>query len=459
MKDNTAWSSKLFSEYHRLEKQYNLYPAPTLFQHSISNFERFRVLRDQRKTLKPLAINVNIPFCSNACYYCSSNSTVTKDRSLGASYIHCLEQEIRLVARHLNSSQPVKQLHFGGGTPTFLKPNELKRLMDCLKNHFNIHSNHFTQYTIDIDPREADWSTMGVLRDIGFNQVNIEVQGLDPDVQHAINRLQSIEQTQTIVDAARTLQFRNISISLTYGLPKQTFASFSKAISQVIQLSPERVILHGYKHQPNRYPRQKHIKANELPSPRCIEYMLNHALQQFTRAGYQYIGMGLFALTHDELTSAQEDGSLHYGLNGYTTSPNCNTLGFGVSAISQFGSLYYQNTHDLFDYQAACSQQQLSPAKSLCFNIIDQVKRYITQALACQFSVNFTCIEQFYQVNCKTLFQAQWPQLEQMHADGLLTLSEHNLTITEQGRLFTAAVCQLFNDSIEQDTTLKAATF
>ncbi len=258
MNNNIAWSSELFNEYHRLGQQVSSYPTFKHRQRDISAFERFSALRNSRKELRPLALNVNIPFCANACYSCTAKNTVTKDRSRSTAYLHSLEQEIRLVAQHISTEQLIKQLHFGGGTPTFLNPNELRQLMGCLKDNFNINSNNFSQYSIDIDPRETDWSSMGVLRDLGFNRVNIEVQGLDPAVQRAINRLQTIEQTQTIVEAARTLQFRTISISLTYGLPKQTPESFKQALSDVLKLTPDRVTMQGFKHDPCKHPIQTH---------------------------------------------------------------------------------------------------------------------------------------------------------------------------------------------------------
>lgn len=456
MNNNTVWNSELFNEYHRLGKQYCSYPEPSSFQHDVSAFERFSALRNSRKSQRPLAINVNIPFCANACYYCTAKNIVTKDRSRSTAYLRSLEQEIRMVAQHISSKQPIEQLHFGGGTPTFLNPSELQQLMDCLKENFNINSNNFTQYSIDIDPRETDWSTMGVLRDIGFNRVNIEVQGLDPEVQRAINRLQSFEQTQAIVEAARTLQFRTISMSLIYGLPKQTAESFAQALAQILLLTPDRITLQSYKHQPDKHPIQNRINVNDLPDAASIESMLQQAQQQLSRAGYNYIGMGNFALADDDFASAQEDGTLQHNIQGYTTCSSGDTLGFGVSAVSQLGELYYHNNHDLNSYQSSCNNQQLPPAQGLHCSVDEQIRRSIIQALNCQFAINFNSIEHRYKVDFKELFRAQWPQLKKMHNDGLLTLSEDGLHMTAQGRLFSLAVCQLFDQHFEQNGVTKA---
>ncbi|MDY0250336.1 MAG: oxygen-independent coproporphyrinogen III oxidase [Pseudomonas sp.] len=453
MPDTMGWSSKLFNLYHRLDKQYSSYPAAEHFQHDISAFERFSALRDSRKAQRPLALSVNIPFCANACYYCTAKNIVTKDRSRAAQYLQCLEQEIQTVAQHIAGDQRIDELHFGGGTPTFLNPGELRQLMKCLQDNFKIASNNFTHYSIDIDPRETDWSTMGVLRDIGFNRVNIEVQGLDPKVQRAINRLQTIEQTQTIVEAARTLQFRTVSISLIYGLPQQTQASFAQAVLDVLNLTPDRISLQGYQHQPDKHPIQQRINAAELPSKTNLEHILQHTQQQLVDAGYRYIGMGHFALPDDDFASAQEDGTLQHGIQGYSTNTSGDTVGFGVSAISQLGELYYYNSHDLNTYQTACRNKQLAPAQGLFCTEDDRIHRAVIQALTCQFAVNFSVIEQRFMIDFKRYFAAQWPQLESMQSNGLLIINEHSLSMTAPGRLYTLAVCQLFDNYFTQLNT------
>ena len=452
MLNTMGWSSKLFNLYHNLDKPYSSYPRVEHFQQNISAFERFSALRDSRKAQRPLVLNVNIPFCANACYYCSKKNIVTKDRSRAAQYLQCLEQEIQTVAQHIASERNIEELHFGGGTPTFLNPVELRQLMRCLQDNFNITSNNFTHYSIDIDPRETDWSTMGVLRDIGFNRVNIEVQGLDPKVQRAINRLQTIEQTQAIVEAARTLQFRTVSISLIYGLPQQTTQSFSQAVEDVLQLAPDRISLQGYQHQPDKHPIQQRINAAELPSIANLEAMLKGTQLQLEQAGYRYIGMGRFALADDDFAYAQEDGTLQQGIQGYSTSANCDTLGFGVSAVSQLGNLYYHNSHDINSYQTACRNQQLPPATGVLCTKKDQIHRAVIQALTCQFEVNFSVIEQCFAIDFASYFAAQWPQLLRMQSNGLLELSEQKLSITAPGRLYTLTVCQLFDDYLAQDT-------
>lgn len=444
MATSTGWSTELFNRYHRLHKPYRSYPTAEYFQQPISTFERYSALRTSRSLNRPLALNITMAFCANACYCCSKKTTITKDRSRSSTYLQSLEHEIRLLAQHTHPSQPINELYVSGGTPTFLNPFELQQLMHCLQDNFNLVRNNFSHYSIDIDPRETDWATMGVLRDIGFNCINIMMHALDPTVQRAINRLHNLEQTQKIVEAARTLQFRHISISLLYGLPKQTPQSWAQTLSDTLKLVPDRVHLQGFLHQPHQHPIQQHIAAHDLPSSTDIAHMLRAALEQLTAAGYQYIGMGNFALADDDYTIAQEDDTLHCGLQDYSTYANLDTLGFGAGAISRIGSLHYRNTPDITAYQNAYHNQQLPQACGVVSSLEQSVSEYVIDSLNCQFSVDFLAIQQGYNVDCKQLFAQQWPQLQQMHHDGLLQLSDHALHMTPEGRLFTLAVCQVF---------------
>lgn len=457
MSNSLAWSSKLFNAYHRLEQQYSALPALENVQDSVSAFERLSALRNSRKANRALFLNVTVPFCANACYHCIKKNIVTKDRSRSAAYLESLAQEAQILGQHIDQQRPIEQLHVGGGTPTFLNPNELRQLMSCLKNNFNLISNKLTQYSIDVDPRETDWPTMGVLREVGFNRVNIELHGLDPHVQRAINRLQSLEQTQSIVEAARTLQFRTLSISLIYGLPKQTSQSFAQALTETIQLAPDRVSLQSFKHRPDLYPLQQRIQAADLPKTASIQRMLRTAQDKLSAAGYRYIGMGHFALADDDFASAQEDGILQQSAQGYTTSQNSDSLGLGLSAVSHIGELYFHNTHDLVAYQAACKAQQLPPADGVLCTTDDQIRRTIIQGLNCQFKVDFSSIEHNYAIRVKDYFRSQWPLLKKMHSDGLIKLTEQGLTMTQQGRLFTAAVCQVFSQEKVFKTALTHA--
>lgn len=459
MAKQTTCSATLFNNYYPLHQRYSNYPADSHFQQPISAFERYNVLRASQAAQRPLSLNISIPFCANACLHCAKKPIITKDRSRSTAYLQALEQEINLVSQHIDKQRSISNLHLTGGTPTFLNAAELRQIMQCLQSHFTILSDNFSHYSIDIDPRETDWATMGLLRDIGFNHINILVHALDPDVQRAINRLHSLEHTQTIIDAARTLQFHHVSVSLTYGLPKQSPECFTRSLKDIARLVPDRIIVQNFQHQPAQHPIQKRIDPATLPSTQACAQMLQNAFKELHQVGYQYLGLGNFALADDAFSIAQEDHILHQSIQGYSTQPQGDTLGFGVAAISQLGTLYYRNTQELTDYQNAGQQRQLPPAHSTFCSEDRCIRQSIIQALNCQFYCDFNPIEQRYGICIQDYFHQLWPQLQHMQCDGLITLTPHSLEITTAGRLLTLAVCQLFSATgdIEPAALLKCA--
>jgi oxygen-independent coproporphyrinogen-3 oxidase len=386
-----------------------------------------------------------VPFCANICYYCACNKVITKDRGRAAPYLQRLEQEIQLIACHLDPRQTVEQLHFGGGTPTFLSHVELRQLMAHLRKHFNLLDDDSGDYGIEIDPREADWSTMGLLRELGFNRVSLGVQDLDPVVQRAINRLQSLEQTRAIIDAARTLQFRSINLDLIYGLPKQTPEGFARTVDEVIKLQPDRLSVFNYAHLPERFMPQRRIDSNDLPAPAAKLEMLQRTIEQLTAAGYRYIGMDHFALPDDELAIAQEESTLQRNFQGYTTHGHCDLIGLGVSAISQIGDLYCQNSSDLNTYQDTLSTSQLATSRGLVCNADDRLRRAVIQQLICHFELDFETIEQAFTIDFRGYFKDEWPALQAMHKDGLINLSDQGIEVLPAGRLLVRSVCMVFD--------------
>jgi oxygen-independent coproporphyrinogen III oxidase len=445
MLDAIRWDADLIHRYDQDGPRYTLYPTPLQFNSNLGSFDLLHALRSSRQAVRPLSLYVHLPFCADICYHCQRNKVISNDRERAYPYLARLEKEIELVGCHLSQDQMVEQLHFGGGTPTFLGHAELRGLMSHLRKHFNLQNDDHGDFSIDIDPRAADWPTMGLLRELGFNRINIGLVDLDPDVQRAINRTQTLQQTQTVIEAARTLQFRSIQIDLSYGLPLQTPERFAQTVAAVIALQPERVSVSSYSHAPERYMAQRKINTAELPARSDKLAMLQHSVEQLTRAGYRYIGMDLFALPDDELAMAQEDGALQRSFQGYTTHGHCDLVGLGVSAISQIGDLYCQNNSDITLYQQSLAQGQLATIRGLRCNQDDQIRHYTIQALFCDFELRFDEIESIFGVSFKTYFEETWPALEQMAADGLIQLSADAMTILPAGRLLVHAVCMQFD--------------
>ncbi|HCF2702134.1 TPA: oxygen-independent coproporphyrinogen III oxidase [Pseudomonas aeruginosa] len=445
MLDTIRWDADLIRRYDLSGPRYTSYPTAVQFHEGIGPFDQLHALLDSRKAGHPLSLYVHIPFCANICYYCACNKVITKDRGRSAPYLARLVREIEIVSRHLSREQVVEQLHFGGGTPTFLSPGQLRELMSQLRTHLNLLDDDSGDYGIEIDPREADWSTMGLLRELGFNRVSLGVQDFDMEVQKAVNRMQTPEETRTIVEAARTLQYRSINLDLIYGLPKQTPDSFARTVDEVIALQPDRLSVFNYAHLPERFMPQRRINADDLPSPGQKLEMLQRTTEQLAAAGYRYIGMDHFALPDDELASAQEDGTLQRNFQGYTTHGHCDLVGLGVSAISQIGDLYSQNSSDINDYQTSLDNGQLAIRRGLHCNSDDRVRRAVIQQLICHFELAFEDIETEFGIDFRSYFAELWPDLERFAADGLIRLDAKGIDITSSGRLLVRSICMLFD--------------
>ena len=445
MLDDLRWDCDLIRRYDLAGPRYTSYPTAMQLHAEVGSFDLLHALRDSRRAVRPLSLYVHVPFCANICYYCACNKVITKDRGRALPYLQHLEQEIQLIACHLDPGQRVEQLHFGGGTPTFLSHSELRRLMAQLREHFTLLDDDSGDYGIELDPREADWSTMGLLRELGFNRVSLGVQDLDPAVQRAVNRLQSLEQTSALVEAARTLQFRSVNLDLIYGLPRQTPQGFARTVDEVIGLQPERLSVFNYAHLPERFMPQRRIDTRELPAPAAKLEMLQATIEQLTAAGYRYIGMDHFALPDDELAIAQEEGTLQRNFQGYTTHGHCDLIGLGVSAISQVGDLYCQNSSDLNTYQAALAGAQLATRRGLLCTADDRLRRAVIQQLICHFELEFAAIEQVFSVDFAEYFKALWPQLQALQHDGLIRLDAEGIKVLPAGRLLVRSVCMVFD--------------
>lgn len=445
MSNIVRWDTQLIRRYDVAGPRYTSYPTAVQFHDGIGTLDLVRALRLSREAKNPLSLYIHIPFCANICYYCGCNKVITKDRGYSEPYVKRLIKEIELVSKHLDKDQVVEQIHFGGGTPTFLTTEQIGQIIKALHDHFQFADNADCDFGIEVDPREADWTIMGLLRELGFNRVSLGVQDFDPEVQRAVNRLQTFDQTQAIIDAAHTLQFRSINVDLIYGLPKQTPERFAKTVKEIIGLQPDRLSVFNYAHLPERFKPQRRINTDELPSPSDKLQILQETIEQLTGAGYRYIGMDHFALADDELTYAQEEGTLCRNFQGYTTHGHCDLIGLGVSSISQIGDLYCQNTSDLTAYQDCIDQGQMAVKRGLICNDDDRIRRAVIQQLICHFYLDFTTIEKQFGISFKSYFKDVLPKLQSMANDNLIKLEENAITVQDAGRLLVRSVCMVFD--------------
>ena len=440
-----CWNAELIRRYDNAGPRYTSYPTAVQFHDGIAPSDLIAALELSRREKRELSLYVHIPFCANICYYCACNKVITKDRSRAEPYLQSMFREIDLVSQHVGADQQVQQLHFGGGTPTFLAHDQLRALMAKLRSSFNLRDDDVGDYSIEIDPREADWATMGLLRELGFNRVSFGVQDLDLDVQRAVNRLQTPEQTQTVLDAARALQYRSINIDLIYGLPKQTVEGFARTVDAIIAMKPDRLSVFNYAHLPERFLPQRRIETSDLPAPQEKLAMLENTIRQLVEAGYRYIGMDHFALPDDSLSNAQDSGELQRNFQGYTTHGHCDLIGLGVSSISQVGDLFSQNSSDIKVYQHTLDSCHLATRRGLECHTDDRLRRAVIGQLICHFALDFADIERRFGIVFQDYFADCWPVLRQMSRDGLIQLTDRGIRILPAGRLLVRSVCMVFD--------------
>ncbi|MCL4761045.1 MAG: oxygen-independent coproporphyrinogen III oxidase, partial [Burkholderiales bacterium] len=332
-----AFDADLVRKYDQSGPRYTSYPTADRFHDRFgpADYVNALITRAQQRPEEPLSLYVHLPFCNTICFYCGCNKIITKDHGRSAKYIRYLAREIRIVSAILESRAPVVQLHWGGGTPTFLARDEMSDLMGHLTRAFPLAQD--AEVSIEVDPRKVDPSTIAFLGDLGFNRISVGVQDFDADVQKAVNRIQSEAETRAVIDAARANGFVSVNVDLIYGLPRQSVERFSVTLDKVIDASPDRIALYSYAHLPHLFKPQRRIEIAALPVPSEKLAILALAIEKLGRAGYVYIGMDHFAKPGDELARAQAAGRLHRNFQGYTTRPECDLLAFGISAIGKLG--------------------------------------------------------------------------------------------------------------------------
>jgi oxygen-independent coproporphyrinogen-3 oxidase len=391
---------------------------------------------------QPLSLYFHLPFCDTVCYYCACNKVVTRDHSRSAKYIKYLEKELALLAPLLGEARAIREMHWGGGTPTFLSRDEMASLAHAVESIFA--RSHKTEYSIEVDPRSAEPGRMAFLAGLGFNRVSLGVQDFDPAVQKAVHRVQSVETTQRVMAEARASGFESVNLDLIYGLPKQTLDSFNRTLDQVLLLDPDRIALYNYAHLPKLFAPQRRIAEADLPSAELKLQLMTLAIGRLTRAGYLYIGMDHFARPDDELAVAQRHGRLQRSFQGYSTHAG-DLLGLGSSAIGQVGPSYYQNLKEPEPYYAALDAGRLPVLRGLELTQDDLVRRAVIQALMCHFRVSIESIELAHLVDFKQCFAEELRDLRRLAQDRLVEIDADWIVVTPRGRLLVRAICMIFD--------------
>lgn len=394
---------------------------------------------------RPLSLYIHIPFCDTVCYYCACNKVVTRNREKAATYLSYLKREIAMQAALFADSNEVEQLHFGGGTPTYLDDAQMDELMGHLRRSFRFAPDAAGEYAIEVDPRTVSPERVHTLRRQGFNRISLGVQDFDADVQRAVNRVQPEAETRAVIDAARAAGFRSVSIDLIYGLPKQTLESMRQTLDKVVAADPDRIAVYHYAHMPHLFKPQRRIREADMPSSETKLQMLQLCIERLGAAGYVYIGMDHFAKPGDDLAVAQRQGRLHRNFQGYSTHADTDLVACGVSAIGAVGATYSQNVKTLDEYYDLLDQNELPVARGIRLGMDDALRRTLIQKLMCQFEVSIPALEQAFPIGFRDYFAPELERLQAMEADGLLTLGPEWLTVTMKGRLLIRNVCMVFD--------------
>jgi oxygen-independent coproporphyrinogen-3 oxidase len=399
----------------------------------------------------PLSLYVHIPFCESLCYYCACNKIITKHHEKAAEYLRYLTREVELHTHLIGTGQSVSQLHLGGGSPTFLTDDELRSLMAMLKRNFTFAPGG--EYSIEIDPRTIDEKRLDTLAELGFNRLSFGVQDFDLAVQKAVHRVQPAEQVFSLVAAARSRGFESINVDLIYGLPKQSPESFDRTLEQVVELRPDRIALYAYAHLPERFKPQRRINTVELPSGGSKISMLSRSLAAFMGAGYVYVGMDHFALPDDALAVAKRQGRLHRNFQGYSTQPDCDLIALGVSSIGRIGATYSQNAKTLEEYYDALDHGNFPVVRGLALSRDDLVRRAVIMALMCQGHVQFESIDLAYLLEFRSYFAKEMESMAALVEQGLVTLDDTGIQVTDKGWFFVRAVAMVFDRNLQTDRT------
>ena len=448
--NSTQVSDLLLDKYNLSGPRYTSYPTAPVWTEEDHDGHWFKttVLGEalpQQEDSRSLSIYVHLPFCESRCLFCSCNVVITRQKEQAERYLGYLFKEIDMVAAQVTKKRQVVQIHWGGGTPTYMDSDQLQRVFEKLASCFTIDKE--AEISLEVDPRVTSFEQLERLRTLGFNRVSMGVQDFDPKVQETIKRLQSYELTKALVDKARSLGYGGVNIDLIYGLPFQSLDRFRETVEQILQLRPDRLALYNYAHVPWISPWQKTMPEEAMPGPDAKFDIFRMAIAAFLRAGYHYIGMDHFALPDDELAVAFREGTLHRNFMGYTTrAGEAEMLAFGVSAISGLEGHYSQNLKKLSTYYQAIEEDQLPTWRGYELNQDDQIRRKVIQQLMCLGYLEFQAIESEYDIEFYTYFAEEVERLKVMESDGLIVIeASKSMQLTALGRILARNIAMVFD--------------
>jgi len=447
MTERITFDLELIKRYDKSGPRYTSYPTAPQMQTSLgeADYRKVALQTNEGDSPRPLSLYFHLPFCNTVCYYCGCNKIVTKDRSRAKPYLDRLAREIELQGELYDRARPVTQLHWGGGTPTFISHDEMQHLVEKTGRHFSLLPDDEGEYSIELDPREVKPGTIPLLRKLGFNRMSMGVQDFDPKVQQAVNRIQPESDTLSVLKEARQFGFRSINMDLIYGLPFQSVESFSRTLDKIIDAGPDRLSVFNYAHLPEMFKPQRRINEADLPAPSAKLEILQMVIEKLIQAGYVYIGMDHFARPEDELALAQKNGTLYRNFQGYSTHADCDLVGMGLTSISMVGNSYWQNLKTEKEYYERLDSDRLAVFRGLVMTRDDEIRRAVIMELICHFRLDFGKIEKQFEIKFSDYFASELDDLKSMQEDGLLEMNQSGIKITGRGILLIRNICMIFD--------------
>jgi oxygen-independent coproporphyrinogen III oxidase len=440
-----TFDSRLIEKYGGEGPRYTSYPTAVQFSDEFTGGHyRNAIIESNKLPIPPdLSLYIHVPFCSSPCFYCACNRVITRSPTAGQEFLVHLEKELRLTAPLFDDDRPVRQLHLGGGTPTFLHVEQIRQLMALLKTHFHFAAD--AELGLEVDPRTIDPAGIRALREMGFNRISVGIQDLDPAVQKAVNRIHDTALVGSILGAARGVGFESISVDLIYGLPLQTTAGFSRTVETIIEMQPDRISLFNYAHLPHLFKAQRQLDDSLLPTPATKLAIFRNTLTRLMEAGYEFIGMDHFARPKDSLVKAKQNGTMVRNFQGYSTHGGLDLVSFGPSAISQVGDSFAQNHRKLEDWAVSLTEGKLPVARGLTRTTDDRIRADIIERVMCTGRLDFHSVERDYQLTFRRYFAGELDRLAPLAEDGLIEWTDEGFAVTRDGLLFLRAIARLFD--------------
>lgn len=457
MENKVVFNKELIRRYDTFGPRYTSYPTAVQFTTDFDADDYLNWVKQSNEDPIPasLSLYLHIPFCDTICYYCGCSKVITKDKSKAAHYIALLKKEIKLQGALFAKDRKVTQIHWGGGTPTFLDDKEIEEIMVCIRENFNVPVAKDVECGIEVDPRTVDQERLKYLYELGFNRVSFGVQDFDSSVQQSVNRIQSTQQIKQHIDDARNLLYQSINIDLMYGLPHQSVESFCTTLDTTIELSPDRIAIYNYAHLPEMFKPQRRINEDELPSAEEKLNILQLSIDKLQNAGYVYIGMDHFAKETDSLVKAQQQGTLHRNFQGYSTNADCDIVAMGITAISRIGQNYSQNVRTIDEYESCLQHNRIPVFRGIELEADDVLRREIINQLMCNNHLDIAQLERKWGIDFRTYFKSSLANLQKMADDDLLKISRSKLTITTSGRLLARSICMQFDRYLEEKKSIR----